>query len=90
MTWTTTAMALLMRPFPTLGTDCDGPDADNCANGTVVCTADKQGVECSNDVQQSEIQDLKDNDCDGLTDEDFPVLVKHVTAPTRISVPRER
>jgi hypothetical protein len=58
--------------FPTLGADCDGPDADSCANGTVVCSGDLQGVECSNDIQQNEICDQKDNDCDGQTDEDFP------------------
>ena len=48
-----------------VGLGCDGPDADNCANGTVVCTVDGQGTSCdeSGAGTASEV-------CDGL-DTDF-------------------
>ena len=41
--------------YPTLGQACDGPDADDCAAGTVVCAPDQLGVVCLGDVAKSEI-----------------------------------
>ncbi len=43
-----------------------------CANGNVVCSADKKAMTCSTLVKSaSDICDGADNDCDGKTDEDF-------------------
>ncbi|MFT5434938.1 MAG: hypothetical protein ACI9OJ_005654, partial [Myxococcota bacterium] len=60
--------------FPTKGDECDGSDLDSCANGNLTCLADGSALECSGDVAQAEICDGKDNDCNGLTDENFPTL----------------
>ena len=61
--------------FPTLGQACDGPDADECASGTVVCAPDLAGVVCVGDVAKTEICNGIDDDCDGDTDEGFEVGV---------------
>ncbi len=52
-----------------LGSSCDGPDADQCARGTVGCTSGGQAAECAGDVAQNESCNGKDDDCDGQTDE---------------------
>jgi hypothetical protein len=56
--------------FPALGTPCDGGDADRCANGTMVCTADGAGTVCGPETVENvpEICNGADDDCDGLTD----------------------
>lgn len=59
--------------FPNKGGFCDGPDPDVCENGTWTCTADGNGLECVNDENRPEKCNGRDDDCDGLTDEDFPL-----------------
>ncbi len=59
--------------FPDKGKPCDGPDPDQCQNGTWTCKADGGGLECVNDINVSETCDGRDNDCDGQTDEEWPV-----------------
>jgi len=61
--------------FP-VGETCDGADSDLCANGTYTCRADGSDVECVNETIENiaETCDGADNDCDGFTDEDFPLL----------------
>jgi parallel beta-helix repeat protein len=58
--------------FPTLGNACDGPDADLCQEGNIVCTANGSGVECSDTTDDTlEICDGQDNNCNGQIDEGF-------------------
>jgi len=61
--------------FAEVGTACDGPDSDLCANGIWACTGDQTGMECGAEVLTDieEICNRLDDDCDGLTDEDFGV-----------------
>jgi len=58
-----------------LGTPCDGPDTDQCQNGTFSCAPDGTATACDNEspVNIQEVCDGVDNDCDGETDEDFPL-----------------
>jgi formylglycine-generating enzyme required for sulfatase activity len=53
-----------------LGTACDGPDSDKCANGKLVCDG-KGGVTCGTEakVDLVEMCNGVDDDCDGMTDE---------------------
>ncbi len=55
---------------------CDGPDTDQCANGTWTCTADGKAHECVNEAAENlqEVCDGVDNDCDSKVDEGFPDL----------------
>ena len=54
-----------------VGKSCDGPDSDQCANGTTVCSADGRGTECGPEEPANivEICNNADDDCDGETDE---------------------
>lgn len=62
--------------FPTLGQSCSVGIGECKSLGIVQCKADGSGVECSAKAgaPMAEICDGKDNDCDGLKDEDFPTL----------------
>ena len=57
-----------------LGEPCDGPDTDQCKNGIFECSANGRGATCGVEI----ITDIRetcsgmDDDCDGMTDEDFP------------------
>ncbi|HVK76559.1 MAG TPA: MopE-related protein [Kofleriaceae bacterium] len=56
-----------------LGTMCDGPDADQCAEGMVVCNG-AGATTCSDDSGDAvEICNALDDDCDGMMDEGFAV-----------------
>ena len=64
--------------FPTLGDACG---LGECAGGELECNATSDGVQCSTEDLGSNDQELAidtcdglDEDCDGLTDEDFPTL----------------
>jgi cysteine-rich repeat protein len=53
----------------TLGESCDGPDADACESGSVICRAG--GLVCDGDVASGpEVCDGRDNNCDGAIDND--------------------
>ncbi len=60
--------------FPLKGQACDGPDGDFCQEGTYVCYAAGDGVECTDATgNNAETCNNQDDDCDGQTDEDFPL-----------------
>ncbi|MCB9728604.1 MAG: hypothetical protein H6746_09015 [Deltaproteobacteria bacterium] len=60
--------------FPDKGALCDGDDEDGCPDGTLVCDA-SGGLSCSDDAASTvEVCNGKDDDCDGKTDEAFPLL----------------
>ena len=61
--------------WPSLGTSCDGPDADQCATGVTVCALQGDGTECREPgAGAAEVGNGKADDCDGLTDELWPDL----------------
>ena len=68
--------------FPTLGLPCDGADADQCANGVVVCNNTVDGVACSTEDPASIGEECNglDDDCDALIDEGFADTDKDGTA----------
>jgi len=59
--------------FPDKGDPCDGDDPDLCENGTLDCTADGLGLECVDDIPTEEVCNGLDDDCNGTTDDPFPV-----------------
>jgi hypothetical protein len=53
------------------GAPCDGPDADGCADGRVVCSGG--AMVCDDDpAANEEVCNLVDDDCDGVVDEGCP------------------
>jgi hypothetical protein len=60
--------------FQLKGQPCDTDDPDACPLGIWTCSPLGDKVVCVDDVNQTEICDGKDNDCNGLTDEGFPDL----------------
>jgi len=56
-----------------VGEACDGPDSDECANGTTTCTSDGSGTECVNEDPEGIVETCNnaDDDCDGDTDEEL-------------------
>ena len=62
--------------FPDLGSACDGPDDDECANGIWACSDDGTVMVCAEAVADvAELCNEVDDDCDGATDEDFAELL---------------
>ena len=58
--------------WPDLEEPCDGEDADECENGLLVCNLAGNGVVCEEQGQvMEELCNNVDDDCDGVTDEDF-------------------
>ncbi len=54
----------------TLGTSCDGGDADDCEDGRIVCDDDGASIRCSDDdAARVETCNGADDDCDGQSDE---------------------
>ena len=58
-----------------VGKACDGDDSDKCTNGLVSCSPDKLFSVCSAESPSGliDVCNDKDDDCDGHTDEDFPI-----------------
>src|SRR5262245_14538684 len=53
-----------------VGEPCDGPDADYCAEGSIVCV---DGQLLCNDATSDNVEECngEDDDCDGAVDEGF-------------------
>ncbi|MBW2703596.1 MAG: putative metal-binding motif-containing protein [Deltaproteobacteria bacterium] len=68
--------------FPELGEDCDGDDADECKHGHYTCSWDGAEAECVNETitNINEACNGVDDDCDGETDETYPILGENCNA----------
>lgn len=57
--------------FANLGEKCDGPDADQCKMGVVVCIKGQPATICGTESEENiaEVCDGQDNNCDGAVDE---------------------
>jgi|GEM_PF-1373882 len=56
--------------FSGLGVACDGADADQCADGVIICDPDGPTTICGDDLQpKTETCNGVDDDCNGMTDE---------------------
>jgi len=61
--------------YTSLGESCDSEeDADSCDNGVWACNTAGDGVVCTGDEASPEMCSGEDDDCDGLTDEEWPEL----------------
>ncbi len=57
--------------WPEKGQPCDGPDLDKCPNGVFGCSDLQNALVCMHDdVDNPEVCDGQDNDCDGEIDEE--------------------
>jgi hypothetical protein len=58
-----------------VGTPCDGPDTDSCADDTRACNGTGTGTICANTSgdDDAELCNGGDDDCDGMIDEGFGV-----------------
>jgi hypothetical protein len=58
--------------FADLGLACDGPDGDQCATGVLACAANG-GTTCTEAASGGHVETCNaiDDDCDGVTDEEF-------------------
>ncbi|GMV38666.1 MAG: hypothetical protein AMXMBFR64_03820 [Myxococcales bacterium] len=56
-----------------LGMACDGPDVDDCETGWLACAPDGLSAICPEVGPTPEKCNGMDDDCDGETDEDFPL-----------------
>ena len=59
--------------YPVKDLPCDSDDDDFCAYGFWICSADGTQLECADDIPQVESCNNFDDDCDGQTDEEWPL-----------------
>jgi hypothetical protein len=68
--------------WPALGEACDGPDPDACPDGALACAPDEISLMCAEEGPgRLEACNGLDDDCDGLTDEDWPELGEACDGP---------
>ena len=59
--------------FDTKGDPCDGDDPDACLNGNLACHSNGIDLECVDDENKPEVCNDQDDDCNGITDDPFPL-----------------
>jgi len=74
-----------------VGEACDGPDADTCALGVRACDG-QGGVACGPESQTDRVEvcNGEDDDCDGTTDDGFPLLGAACDGPDEDACPGGR